>query len=634
MDIAKFGVKLSNVFDPRLVVNEPVYRVFRGANDISIEKVVPNANSATQLQFIYNSSPSYFLDRHFITTGSFVLQVKLVLNPTSSSVTVSTGPLNVLIWGSSVATCAFPFHELATSASIEVNNCKTDINYQQYKNLLLRLTSTQNNMKVRGCPSYLDTTVQYNDCYLARNNPLSGYNDSDPLSGAIGNGSFDNFTFMMLSGGGLTPAVPGTSQIAIVGTGGSGTSYIEFNANGQWVIDGSGSGITLNAGAYVTLYVQIDYREPCLTPLSVFDDAREYMCEGLHNVQTLQMLYTINSGENRVLRQCPKACPIPVNSGAATVFPSIQSCMLYNNVPATFAGAQLQITKLTPPINTAAYEIPRVALIPSCKFEMLTGSMVSTLGAYPGTQNNPSSTQLLTSSVAISGIPDFMIIFARPQAYTNIASAPLSEADWFCPISNLQIEWQGATSLLNTFTPSDLYDLSVRNGLQQPYLESLGFANKLEPAVTDGVITVSNAIVPLVGAPIVLRPCYDWGSSLPSAPGLGGSFTMRVAATVNNYISFPVNNVYLYCACVYGGYLVTDGPNSSAFFKTVLTYRDLESVAQNAPSVSMDTLSRFVGGGMHERMSHTIARPRHIHHHGHHERSASVPAAEHKKRLA
>ncbi|MDR3502460.1 MAG: hypothetical protein P4L79_07740, partial [Legionella sp.] len=526
-------------------------------------------------------------------------------------------------------TCAFPFHELMTSASLEINNTKMDINYQQYKNLLLRLTSTQANMKLRGAPSALDTTVTYNDSYLARSSPLSGYNDADILSGFMGNGCFNNWEWVNSDGSAAaTGGVGMTGSGTLVG-GGAGPGALVWSANSSigWYFPN----FDIVPGTYWSMYLKISYREPCLLPLTIFDDCREFVQEALHNVQELQLTYTVNAGNNRVLRNCSSNNIV------------LRNCQLVQSLNAggPFLTPIMEITRLTPPLNSAGYSIPKVSLIPTCKFEMLTGSSVGTLAP------NDSSV-LMTNSVSINGIPDFMIIFARPQNYNNIAYGPsaagasafgpLNEADWYCPISNLNVEFEGVDSLMNTFSYNDLYDLSVRNGLCMDYLTATGSAMRIVPSVTAGGAIISTPVqVGLVGSPVVIRPVMDWGSSgLPIASGLGGSFTLKVQATVNNYSSITANNVYLYCACIYGGYFVTDGPNSSQYFKSVLTLPMINTADTYQPQVSKDELMRFTGAGTLERMTHTMARPRSIHHHGH--RAHSEPAhhkeASAKRRLA
>jgi hypothetical protein len=81
----------------------------------------------------------------------------------------------------------------------------------------------------------------------------------------------------------------------------------------------------ITPGSTVILYLRVYFREPCLLPLTIFDDSREFLQEGLHNVQELQLTYQVNSGINRVLRNC-------ANNGVVLQIPMPQNRCFGNRV--------------------------------------------------------------------------------------------------------------------------------------------------------------------------------------------------------------------------------------------------------------------------------------------------------------
>lgn len=635
-DVKRLGISMVNAFDPRTVVKEPQYVLFRGPNSIAREQYPALANSNNQLQFNINLSPSMFYDRHFVITGDLLVQFQV-----KNGFLVQSGAPAVC-WGRDVATCAFPFHECITSATCTVNGAQTDINMSLLKNIMLRLTSSGVNKKIRTCPSALDTTVSYNDSYGARSSPISGYNDADPMSGSIGNGCYANWEFcaadgttVLADGQGYT--INGGTAINIQNTGagvqsGAVVSLLYSQASGSlnysWapVAGAPGNGVIyLPTGTAATVYMKLHFREACILPMTIFDDAREFLCEGFNNMQNILITYQIG-GPSRMLRNCNAA-------GICIVDNSVQWSQVGNSI----LSPTIEMIKLEPPLGVKSYNLPARSLIPSCRFVTLNSPTFANLNSYADTGING----LITSSVSIDGIPDFMIIYAKPQQYLNQVgvtgnsviglaanASQYTEADWYLAIQNLQINFQGGTSLMNTFKAEDLFEISARNGLEMDYNTFYGQAMRLRTTSTsNNQIVQGSTNVPLVSGPIVLRPAYDFGTGgAPLVPGLAGSYTLQVMAKAYNQAAFTAQSPTLYVVLVYGGYLITNGPNNSEFTKSVVTVNDVFETDGRANPHSMDELSRFVGSGTFERMNNTYARPHHIHH-SQHPRSHSEPPA-------
>ena len=118
-----------------------------------------------------------------------------------------------------------------------------------------------------------------------------------------------------------------------------------------------------------------------------------------------------------------------------------------------------------------------------------------------------------------------LYVYARAQD-TDLNSYT---SDTYAVITNLIINWQGR-QLLSTATPTDLYELSVRNGLNLSYTE---FSNH-------------------VGSPIRVQFGRDIGLNSLQAPSLLDRSTLSITATIANSNPASVNYV-LYCIVIESG---------------------------------------------------------------------------------
>ena len=286
-EFQKLDIKLKNVIDPRIVTPEAQYALFKTGEQINRNQFPPNSVNASQLQFSLNLTAADWQDRHLEIEGSMYLQLQVYnLNAAAAS-----DP--VLVWGRDITTCAFPFHELIQTATIKIGSAQSSIDLSIMKNILLRLSSTSKNMKMRAGPSALDTTISYDDGYATRSSPMAGYNDLDNLSGMIGNGCYYNWSWTNADGS--IPALGTTynSGTATIAGGANAAIPLIFQApnaanNGgaaTWCYNAAFAADTMTAPS--TVYLRIDFRESLLLPTTIFDDCKEFVSQGYYNVQNI-----------------------------------------------------------------------------------------------------------------------------------------------------------------------------------------------------------------------------------------------------------------------------------------------------------------------------------------------------------
>ena len=81
--------------------------------------------------------------------------------------------------------------------------------------------------------------------------------------------------------------------------------------------------------------------------------------------------------------------------------------------------------------------------------------------AADGTFPDPASTQLSSSNVQLSGIPDKLIVFVRK----TIGNIGTHDAESYATITNISINFNNQAGLLSSMTPQQLYRNSVQSGM-------------------------------------------------------------------------------------------------------------------------------------------------------------------------
>jgi len=164
------------------------------------------------------------------------------------------------------------------------------------------------------------------------------------------------------------------------------------------------------------------------------------------------------------------------------------------------------------------------------------------------------STTVISQNIQCDGIPEAVYIFARQQ---NNDQNALS-SDVFANISNLQITFANVSQIFASATEQDLYNMSLKNGL-------------------NGVSYPSWA--QFVGSVIKVCPAVDFPLPSDLTSGVGGSYNLLVQATINNINTTQTLNMVLYVV------IVREGVISIINGQTINTVNDLSRMdVLNAPT--------------------------------------------------
>jgi len=610
-DISKLAV-----FDSRIVQSRPAFAVSKGA--LSVTNSPFNAISATSSQQTYQiwvPSENVFVDRHLLWTSS----VYMTSNVAIPAATVAAQPgTSVAAPGVDFALAPLPLNQLVSTMSATINDTTSTVNSSDVLAQLLRMTDLEDNRMVRTCPTYLDTTANYNDCYGTQANPLAGYENATRAD-KVPNGAFTGLVFTDNAGtplsvtadtynaaGNSTPAftgaaysakngVPVLPQIWAVGTAyvagqlvtSLGISYLCNTA----VTGGNAPATNVNFtavanGTYATgvpIYFKWTSTEPvCLAPF-VFSDEHEWST-GLFGINSIQLLMNLQSSPARAVRSTTRngrtLSAAAFNTGVAA---------------GVFQGAQINAVFLTPSLDVP---LPPKSVVPYMEYPRFISQSVSCAAL--------SETQITSQTITLPQIPDLLIVYAKPTAYGA------QDADWFLPLSSVQtggtraplsVNFDNFSGLLSAFSTEELFNCSVKNGLKMDWETWCGVARSASSNSQSG------ARIQTVGGPLVLMPSQDISLQAGQAPSLVGNFTLQLNMTVYNPTAAAVN-ASLYIITVNSGFFESIR-GSSRIIKGVLSEQDIID-APRAGMVARSELDRMVGGVSLKSLGNVLSKARDI----------------------
>lgn len=540
------------VFDDRIVQSRPKYAVEKGALSLTNSPFNAIAANGSQMTFNINvPSENVFVDRAVEWTSACFLQFTA-----TPAVVVNGTP--VALFGRDLALAAFPLHSLTQTMTATINDTTTTINLGDVLYEVLRLADYKKNRAQRTCPTYLDTYASYNDAYQTNNNPLGGY-DLAVDSGSVPNGAFGQVQWTDPTG------------VPLSGTGSYVSGGITVNYVGGVPQQATGT-------AAYPLFVKFVSTEKLVLSPFVFSDTHEQET-GLFGIQNIQLVMNMTApsqtaSSGRVIRS--------TTSGGVAI-----SAVAYNQTTSAgtpFQNAQVNVQFLTPSLDIP---LPPKSVVPYMEFPRYISNQTFNTVAAGGLVS-----QVRSQTITLPQIPDLLIIYAKPTAYTA------TDADYYLPLQRISVNFDNFSGLLSSQTAQQLYGISYRNGLDLSWEQWSGLATKPTSAV--GSVRTS-------GGFLVLKPSQDITLQSGQAPSLVGNFTFQFNCDVLNTSGGNLTGLTLYVITANSGFFESI-KGSSRVIKGVLTEADIIS-APLAPMGTTSALTRAVGGqSVLHRMGNMMSR--------------------------
>ena len=211
------------------------------------------------------------------------------------------------------------------------------------------------------------------------------------------------------------------------------------------------------------------------------------------------------------------------------------------------------------------------------------------------------SAQLQSQTITLPTIPDLLIIYVKPVGGYTIPAVGQStsagslqsdyqQGDWYLSIGSptagstvnyrpLNINFDNFSGLLSSVTVQELYNMSVKNGLDMDWAAWSGLGvdsngahitpNTATPGTVGLTTRAQGGKVPLVGSILVLKPSQDITLQSGQAPSLVGNFTLQFNLQVWNQSDFTVTPQL---------YVITA---NSGFFESIRGMATIHSKSRN-----------------------------------------------------
>lgn len=538
------------------------FAVKSGASQCTYQRFPSTSSSNSALIFnVQVPSENVVIGRDvLVNTG-------LTFSVTASAVPAGAVPFSL---GTQVALQAFPFNELLTTASVQINNTTCSINMKDVLPSIMRMNDSRELYRWNSTtPSLPDQAYGvYSDALATNNSPLAGY----------GNASYD------------VDQVPrGAFPLQVV----------------RWYLNGAlQAGIvpsnTTGAPAVIVVVLSTVVSEPIFLSPFIYGNP-EYNQQGFLGINNMAFTFNVDSTASRLLSACATGSGYTNYISAIALGDPIAGQSVFT---ATFdAGSALA------PFNTTA---------PALLFKFLStqpSDMVQTKNIVPymdfpryltSSANNPSVTSgtkatLTTSNLQINQIPDLIIINVRKPMSQQTIFDPAG----FLAITGISINLNNQSGLLSSASTYDLWKMSVKNGSTQSWAEFSGLAQKADSTAVNGVI------VPTTGSLLVINPAFDL--SLPDYISCGSLGNYNFQAQIGVYNQLATMNPEIIVITVNSGIFTTQ-QGVSAVYTGILTKEMVLSAKSGgqASAIHSAECERMIGGQMMNRHLSNFKRMRPI----------------------
>ena len=166
--------------------------------------------------------------------------------------------------------------------------------------------------------------------------------------------------------------------------------------------------------------------------------------------------------------------------------------------------------------------LPPKSIVPYMEFPRYNATPGTSIASTTAATLLSSGQQLLSQTITLPNIPDYLLIYVKPSQYGDSTSAWVpgpTQGDWSLPVTGISVNFDNFSGLLSNATQRQLYQMSVNNGVDMDWSEWSGLGRVPTTVASNGTL-LSGGLVGLAGGPLVLRPGRDFALQAGQAPGL------------------------------------------------------------------------------------------------------------------
>lgn len=490
--------KLCNIVDSQLedITSELALPVVSGSTSNTYQQFnAQGGTSNTSMQFqVPVPSMATAVNRHVLAQTDIYLRVDFAGGTTAN---YWDGEQLLFSYGYFNSLQAFPLNALITTIQAQINNSNVTVSTRDVMPALLKMYNYEELARYNSLtPSLIDSFYQqFHDGLGSNNNVLANYSVGTFSKQYQPRGCFPVKLFEVKQDGTAGDPIKGLS--------------IKTDANGT--------------SPYASIIIRFTTTEPLLF-LSPFISGLSKNHASFLGLNTLNI--TLNLGDaTRVMSNASTAVLEAKNSaGESQVANTITNVTFVkgNNsrLLLNFMDIPPQLMSKIEPKNVVNYN------------QYMSSQQIAPQGTATLTFNN----------VQLGSIPSKILIFARK---------PILTTNFFLPITGTNFNFANRSGVLASATQVDLYNMSVRNGLQMNYYEFSG------EGVSNDVITGDPELVPTIESILVIDPAIDLSIASEYSNMSKGQFNMQFSINVFNQTDETITPT-MYMICVNSGVFITE----------------------------------------------------------------------------
>lgn len=532
--------KLVNIVDSQLndIESEITLPVITGSSSNNFQTFNAQSGVGTsQIQFnVQIPSLSTAVSRHFLVKATIDIAVTI-----EGGTTVGYWEPDAVLfsYGKSNALQAFPLNALLSTIQSNLNNAQFSVNTRDVMAGLLKMYNYDELSKYNSLtPSLIDSFYQnYEDGLGSNNNVLGNYSTGSYSKEFQPRGVFP---VQLLQSDKTTPIV----GLEIVASG-AGTS------------------------PYASFIVRFTVTEPLLflSPYISGNSNNQSAFLGINN-----LTITMNLGDaTRVMSNASYA----LLADGVTKSKTIQSVALSG-----YSGASLMLNFLSVPAVLYNKLEPKNVV----NYNQYT-SYNFTTGA---TLNHGATGSYSFNSIQLNQIPSKILIFAKQTNFNSY------DANHFSVIQKVSINFANKSGLLSSAQPEQLYEMSVRNGLQMSYYEFSG--KGISNDEYGNPVSVAT-----IGSILAIDPAIDLSIDNQYTNMSAGQYNLQFDITLLNQTANLNYTPTIYVVCVNSGLFITES-GVSRFVTGLLTQEMVLETKMKTAVLDKHTYEEEIVGGSIENI--------------------------------
>jgi hypothetical protein len=502
--------KLVNIVDSQLedINSEITLPVITGAASNNYQTFNSQSGiGASQIQFnVQVPSLSTAVSRHFLTQVDIELLVSITGGTTAGYWAADE---NLFTYGDTNSLQAFPLNSLLSTIQSNLNNANVTVNSREVMAGLLKMMNYEELSKYNSMtPSLVDSFYyDYEDGVGGNNNVLGNYSVGSYSKEFQPRGSF---------------------PVQLFQTDGTPINSLQITTSAA------------GTAPFSSFIVKFTTTEPLLflSPFISGNSNNSSAFLGLNN-----LTITMNLGD---------ASRTMSNASYATLANKTTKIQTISSVSLSkYSNAKLLLNFLTiPPVLMAKIEPKNV-----CNY-----NQYSSYNYSPGITIIAGSTQQVSfNNIQLNQIPSKILIYARKSSFTTY------DSNFFLCIDKISINFANKSGLLSSANSIQLYEMSIKNGLQMSFYEfnGAGISNN-----EDGV----PESVPTIGSILAIDPAIDLSIDSQYTNMSAGQYNMQFDITLRNQTQEDITPT-LYLVVVNSGLFITENGTSS--FNTGLLTQEM-----------------------------------------------------------